>query len=363
MRLGDRLCDLSYANPYEGTQERARAVLRAALDEERLLDLQYTPFGGATLPRRAVADSLTASHGLSFGFGDVVLTPGAMSALHIALRTTGAAGAEVLVPVPCWLDYPLYARALGFEPILVEPDLPAFDLPVTSILNGVSARTCALVFSQPANPTGRSYGADALAGLAAGLREAEQELGCEITVVADETHRDFMATETFTSIAAHFDRTIIVYSFGKYHFIQGQRLGYAAVSPRHPAREAVAAELVRWTRVTGIATPTALMQRATAGLLALRYDLSWLDESRERLVASLEEHGYEVVRPDGTFFVYARTPAGHDDFTFTAELAGRGVLTLPAPVFHHSGYFRLALTGSQDMVERALPILADAAAA
>jgi len=58
-------------------------------------------------------------------------------------------------------------------------------------------------------------------------------------------------------------------------------------------------------------------------------------------------------------FVYVRTPDGHDDdFAFVEELASRGTLVLPAPVFHHHGYFRLSLTGSEQMLERALEVLA-----
>jgi hypothetical protein len=33
------------------------------------------------------------------------------------------------------------------------------------------------------------------------------------------------------------------------------------------------------------------------------------------------------------------------------------VLVLPASVFHHQGYFRLSLTGSERMLTRATPIL------
>jgi aspartate/methionine/tyrosine aminotransferase len=74
-RLGKRLCDLSYANPYEGVVDAVRAAIRESLDDERLLDLQYSPFGGQTLVRRAVADKLTQSHGSDFSLRDVVLTP------------------------------------------------------------------------------------------------------------------------------------------------------------------------------------------------------------------------------------------------------------------------------------------------
>jgi len=112
VRLGDRLCDLSYANYYGGAQEDAKRAIRAALDDDRLLGLQYSPFGGHTFARRAVGDALRVSHGLPFVFSDIVLTPGAMAALQLALRVAGDPGDEVLIPVPCWLDYPLYVRSL-----------------------------------------------------------------------------------------------------------------------------------------------------------------------------------------------------------------------------------------------------------
>jgi aspartate aminotransferase len=356
-RLGNRLADLSYANPYSGAQDGARTAIAEALEDERLLDLQYSPFGGQTLVRRTVADALEESHGLPFTFRDVVLTSGAMAALHVALRTAAGAGDQVVIPVPCWLDYPLYARHIGLKATLVELEPPDFALDPEALAAAFTARTCAVLLSHPANPTGRSYGADELSALSAVLKEAESNLGCRPTLIADETHRDFVAPGDYLSAASFVDRTIVVYSFGKYHFMQGQRLGYATVSPRHPERMEASPEMVRWTRITGLCTPTALMQRAVGRLLALRYDQTWLDQWRRRFLDDLDRAGYVVVPPDGTLFLYVRIPDAADDFSFIEELASHGVLGLPAPVFHHSGYFRLSLTGSEPMLERALSAL------
>jgi aspartate/methionine/tyrosine aminotransferase len=357
VRLGNRLCDLSYANPYAGTQHEARAVLRSALDNERMLDLQYTPFGGQTLARRSVADALRASHDLPFRFDDVVLTPGAMSALQLALRVVGGPGDEVVVPVPCWLDYPLYVLSNRLVPMQVPLAPGTFDLDVDAIAAAVSERTRAVLLSHPGNPTGRNYRLAELERLGGALAEAEARLGCQVTLIADETHRDFTTPGDYCSAAGVVDRSVVVYSFGKYHFMQGQRLGYVAVSPRHPARKAIAAELVRWARVTGIATPTALMQRAVPGLLALRHDQTWLTRWRRRLIEELSGLGYAVIPADATLFLYIATPNGADDFEFIAELASEGMLALPASVFHHRGYFRIALTGSEPMLEQALTVL------
>jgi aspartate aminotransferase len=357
VRKGEQLCDLSYANPYGGVQETARTAIREALEDDRLLTLQYSPFGGHTLARRSVADALRASHGLDFAYRDVVLTPGAMGALQLALRIVGRPGDEVVIPVPCWLDYPLYVRFTGLVPVPVPLVPETFDIDLESLACAATERTCAVVLSHPANPTGRNYGPKTLTALAETLRDAEGRTGRPITLIADETHRDFMEPTEYRSATAFFDRSIVVYSFGKYHFMQGQRLGYVAISPRHPDRDDAAAELVRWTRITGLATPTAVMQRAVQRLLALEHDGTWLPRWRERFVQGLTRSGYFVVRPDATLFIYVRTPSAYEDFQFAEALALADVLVLPAPVFHHQGYFRISLTGSEHMLERALPIL------
>jgi aspartate aminotransferase len=240
--------------------------------------------------------------------------------------------------------------------VLVPLAAGDFDLDVDAIEAALGPRSSVVLISAPSNPAGRSYSGTALAALAATLRRAEQRYGRPITLIADETHRDFGEPGGLESAASHFDRTLIVYSFGKYHFLQGQRLGYVAVSPRHPERDRVAGELVDWTRITGIATPTSLMQRALPRLLELDHDQGAVASWRRRVVETLSGQGYEVARPDATLFVYVRTPAGREDFGFVEELARDGVLVLPAPVFHHSGHFRLALTGSYEMLERALPV-------
>ena len=357
VRLGDRVCDLSYANPHEGVAERTRDALRETLDDRRLFDLQYSPFGGQTPARRAVADALTASHGLSFGFEDVVLTPGAMAALQLALRSSGEPPNEIIVPVPCWLDYPLYVRYLGLEPVLVPLASHTFSLDVDAIADAVTERTSAVLFSHPSNPAGRQYDPDALRDLADALTRVEERTGRQITLIVDEAHRDFTAPGSFRSASEIWSRTLIVYSFGKYHFMQGQRIGYVAVSPNHPRRAHVSRELVRWARITGFCTPTALMQRALPRLMSLHHDYSWVTCWRQRYVEELSSAGYATLSPDATLFLYVATPVPQDDFEFVQRLAAAGVLVLPAPVFHHGGYFRISLTGSERMLEQALPVL------
>lgn len=363
VRLGDRLCDLSYANPYEGVSTSTRDVLRRVLDRERMLDLQYSPFGGQTLTRRAVADDLGSRQGLDYGYQDVVLTPGAMAALHLALRVSAEPGDEVAIPVPCWLDYPLYAHSLGLCPLLVPMAGPDFMPDLEAIEASLTPRTAALLLSNPSNPAGRSYPAELFRGLADLLARAESRFGRRITLIADETHRDFTPEGRHVSASGFWPATITVYSFGKYHFIQGQRIGYLAISPRHPKGRETGVEAVRWARILGFCTPTALMQAAVPDLLALRHDLGPVDQWRRTLTESLRDAGYVVTPAEATLFVYVATPDGLDDLEFIRRLAEAGTLALPGPVFHHRGWFRIALTGGSRMLEGGLTALRRLAAA
>jgi aspartate aminotransferase len=131
-----------------------------------------------------------------------------------------------------------------------------------------------------------------------------------------------------------------------------------AVSPSHPERRAFTTLLERLLRITGFCTPTALMQRALGDLIGLRPDLGSLLERRAYVLESLARSGYTVTPSQATFFLYPRTPAG-SDFAFAERLARRGVLVLPAPVFHHRGHFRISLTATDAMLHRALDVLTE----
>jgi aspartate aminotransferase len=355
---GTHLCDLAYANAYDGPAPAVRRAMAGALVEDRTLALQYTPYGGATIPRRLIARQLSTQYARSFHYRDVILTPGAMAALNIvfrSVRTSAAFEDEVIVVTPCWLDCPLYLAQLGMRAVLVDVDPTTMHLDIDAIAAALTPRTRAVILSQPANPSGVLYTRTELEQLAR-LLEATPH-GEMPLLISDECHRDIrFGPAPFTSPLECYARSCIVYSFGKSLFIQGQRIGYVAVSPEMPDSEAFAARLVRWTRAMGFCAPTALMQHALPDLIDLRPELSAIATRRARVIAGLEAANYTVPPSDATFFLYPRTPQG-DDFAFTEALSARGVLVLPAPLFHHRGHFRISVTASDEMIERAVAVL------
>jgi aspartate aminotransferase len=354
-RAGRSLCDLGYANPYEGVLPQVRQILQDTLASDRSLGLQYSPYGGATVARRAIADKLTRTHGAPFAWRDVVLTPGAMAALCVAFRCIDDADheGEVLVITPCWMDYFLYLENLGIKWRAVSLNAE-HRLDIAAIRAALRPATRAVVMSQPANPTGVLYTAAELQELAAVLREQ----ACPPLWISDECHRDMLFEgREFTSPATLYPRTCVIYSFGKSLFMQGLRMGYLAVSSAMPDGAAFAADALRAVRAMGFCGPNALMQLALPRLLDVVIDVAWIEQRSWRMLRGLEQAGYDVVRPDGTFFLYLAVPAG-DDFAFAETLAREGVLVMPSSLFHQRGYCRLSVTATDTMIDVALGKLA-----
>lgn len=57
------------------------------------------------------------------------------------------------------------------------------------------------------------------------------------------------------------------------------------------------------------------------------------------------------------FYLLPRAPVA-DDRAFCALLAEQGVAVLPGHVIELPGYFRICLTATDEMIERALPVFA-----
>lgn len=356
-RLGPRVVDLSHATPHDGPDDEVRAALRRAAVEMDGLALQYTPYGGRTVTRRAIASALSREYGLPFHFRDIVMTTGAMAALNVVFHALFGPEDDIIVLTPCWQDYPVYLTNLRvpFSFVALGRDK---HLDIDGIGRALTPRTKGILFSQPGCPTGVMYTPDELEALSALLRNAEARFGTRIYLISDEVYRHVVwSGRAFYSPLLTYPRSLCVYSFGKALALQGQRIGYVAVSPRMPERETVDANLTRCVRAMGFGTPTSLMQYAVCDLLDYRPRLEALAAKQQQVRQTLAAYGYQICDGDAAFYVYARSPIP-DDFTCAERLAARGVLVMPSTVFHERGYIRLSLTDRAEAIARGLPAFA-----
>ncbi|MBA3874507.1 MAG: aminotransferase class I/II-fold pyridoxal phosphate-dependent enzyme, partial [Anaerolineae bacterium] len=134
----------------------------------------------------------------------------------------------------------------------------------------------------------------------------------------------------------------------------GQRIGYIALPPTMPDREPLRMALFSTQIMSGWSFPNALLQHALPDLEKVSIDIPHFQQKRDRMVAALQGAGYEVHVPQGTFYLLPKAP-WHDDIAFTELLAQHDIFVLPGKVVELPGYFRISLTASDDMIDRAIP--------
>ena len=100
--------------------------------------------------------------------------------------------------------------------------------------------------------------------------------------------------------------------------------------------------------------PNALLQHAIEDIIDLSIDIGALQRRRDRMVSALRGMGYETTRPEGTFYVMAKTPIA-DDWSFVELLAEHNVVCLPGSVVEMPGYVRISLTANDAIIEAGLP--------
>ena len=246
-------------------------------------------------------------------------------------------------------------------PVKVRLTEPSFDLDLAAIEAAIGPRTRMVIVNTPHNPTGRIYSRAVLEELAELLERASARTGRRIFLLSDEPYRRLRFDgHDFTSPAAVYPWTLISYSYGKVLLAPGQRLGYLAVSPLMPRedRNALRDVLFAAQMAIGWCFPNAIMQYTVPDLENLSVDLGALTRKCDRLSVALDAAGCQILRPEGTFYMWIRWPEG-DPESFWNRLADRDVFVMPGNVMAAPSYFRISLTASEAMVERALPAIAE----
>ena len=352
-------CDFMFGNPHDvAPPAYVDALVRAAQPTGKD-HYAYT----MDLPEAvaSIGDDLRGRFPVAFRDEDVHLTNGNFVGLAIALRTLVDAGDEVIFVSPPWFFYETLIVAAGATPVRVLADRDhEFDLDLGAIEAAITPRTRAIIVNSPHNPSGRIYTPEQLAGLATILDEGSARSGHRIYLLSDEAYNRIVFTpHTFTTPVAHYPHSFLLYTYAKTLLSPGSRLGYIAVGPDVEGGDELRAALQIGQITLGWAYPVSILQHAIPELNAMGPDIPVLQRRRDMLVSTLREQGYEVVEPQGTFYVLVRSPI-EDDRRFAEMLRTHDVFVLPGAMFEMPGWFRLSVTANDDMVERSLPGFAKA---
>ena len=350
-------CDFVAGNPQEMAMPAYVEAVQRALEPD---SPSYYSYGPPWQPAiAAVAPALAKRLGIELDVEDVFLTRGASSGLVLLLHILIDPGDQVVMMSPPWFFYEPLVLAESAEPVKVPLTRDTFDLDPDAIERAITPRTRAVIVNTPHNPSGRIYPEEQLRALADVLERASALNGRRIYLLSDEAYaRILFDGRRMITPALFYPATFMLHSYSKTLLAPSQRAGYLAMPRSMPARGQIRLALMAGSMASGAIQDTA-MQRAMPDLEKMIIDIPALQRRRDRMVAELRHQGYSVESPEGTFYLFPRSPIP-DAIEFCEWLAERRVYTLPGEAFERPGYFRLSLSATDSMVERALPILAEA---
>ena len=330
---------------------------------QRWAEPQDKDWFGYKMPHRpalaAAAEGLSKELGLSFAVDDIVLTRGAHGGLAAALNVVVDPGDEVIFISPPWFFYEALILGARGKPVKVRVKPRGFDLDVAAIAAAITPRTRALLINTPHNPTGRIFSENTLAAIASVLEVASARNARPIYLISDEAYsRILFDGNRMITPGAFYPRSLLIHTYSKSALAPGQRLGYVALTPGIPGRDQLRQAFMVEGFSTGNMLPDAIMQYALPEIDLMSIDLDHLQRKRDRMVNALRDMGYEVHSPQATFYLLTKAPI-EDDVRFSRMLAAQKVLVLPGVAVEMPGYFRISLTATDAMIDRALPVFAE----
>lgn len=339
---------------------------------ERLRDLtthppagmhRYMPIPGFPGVRAKLAEAISRQESVQKSvqvpMAHVLMTGGAASGLNIVARALLNPGDKVILFAPIFPEYTIYVGHAGGVCQQVQTTAE-FDLDLSALEAALDESTRMVLLNSPNNPTGRVYPETSIVGLVGVLERANRHRRRPIVLVSDDPYRRMVYDGArVPTLMAKYPVTILVGSFSKDLGLAGERIGYLAVHPEFPQANAVMNALTFCLRTLGFVNAPALFQLAVADVLDTAVDIAAYQSNRDLLYDGLVGIGYQVVKPEGAFFLFPRSPLD-DDRAFVECLARHRILAVPGTGFARSGYFRLSYAVAPEVIKAALPGFAQA---
>ncbi len=335
-RGAENVFDYTIGNPDVEPPAVVMEALRRVVAENRPHSHGYMPNAGYPEVRERIAKRLAERTAVPFTAQDVIMTTGAAGAINTVLKAVLDPGDEVIVLSPYFPEYRFYIENHGGR--MVEVDTDAWFQPdIRRIAAAITPRTKALLLNSPNNPTGAVYGERV-------LRELNGIIRDPVLVISDEPYRPIVFDGLKPpEIASILERVVVTWSWSKAMAIAGERIGYLAIPPHLAEAAALRNACTFANRILGYINAPAIWQHVVAEVPDATVDISSYQQRRDILCRKLKAMGYELTPPQGSYYVFVKTPIA-DDVAFIRLLQAEGILAVPGIGFGRAGYMRLSLT-------------------
>jgi histidinol-phosphate aminotransferase len=170
-------------------------------------------------PEREPIERLVAQH-LGLNPAQVLLTNGVDEAIHVLCQTYLDSGTDLLLPVPTYSMYEVYASGTEANILRVQAG-SGFAFPLQSVLNAITPATRLIAIANPNSPTGQSVRRNDLLTVI--------EAAPHAAVLIDEAYFHFHG-ETVMDLIGKKENVIVARTFSKAYGLAGLRLGVLAAN-------------------------------------------------------------------------------------------------------------------------------------
>lgn len=345
---------LTLGEPDFTTPEHVKEAAKRAIDQNQSY---YTGMSGLLTLRQAASDFVREKYQLDYApENEILVTIGATEALSATLTAILEKGDKVLLPAPAYPGYEPIVNLVGAEVVEIDTTENGFVLTPEMLEKAIieqGDKLKAVILNYPANPTGITYSREQLEALAAVLRKYE------IFVVCDEVYSELTYTgENHVSLGTMLrDQAIIINGLSKSHAMTGWRLGFIFA----PAN--FTAQLIKSHQYLVTAANTMAQHAAVEALTAGKNDAEPMKKEyiqrRDYIIEKMTNLGFEIIKPDGAFYIFAKIPAGYnqDSFAFLKDFAQKkAVAFIPGAAFgrYGEGYVRISYAASMETIREAM---------
>lgn len=345
---------LTLGEPDFTTPDHVKEAAKRAIDQNQSY---YTGMSGLLTLRQAASDFVKEKYQLDYNpENEILVTIGATEALSATLTAILEEGDKVLLPAPAYPGYEPIVNLVGAEIVEIDTTENGFVLTPEMLEKAIleqGDKLKAVILNYPSNPTGITYSREQLEALADVLHKYE------IFVVCDEVYSELTYTgENHISLGTMLrDQTIIINGLSKSHAMTGWRLGLIF------APAVFTAQLIKSHQYLVTAANTMAQHAAVEALTAGKNDAEPMKKEyiqrRDYIIEKMTTLGFEIIKPDGAFYIFAKIPAGYvqDSFAFLKDFAQKkAVAFIPGAAFgqYGEGYVRLSYAASMETIREAM---------
>lgn len=351
----ENVYDFSLGNPASPVPSQVTKAIQDILSEEPDSYVHgYMKNAGFDETREAVANHLNKSFAMDYTKEDIIMTVGAAGAMNCIFRAMLNPEDEVIAFAPFFGEYKNYAANYAGKLVVVPAKLPEFDLNLDELKSRITERTKCIIVNNPNNPSGRIYPKETIEKLNEILIKAEQKIGHPIYVLCDEPYRELAYDNTQVPyIPSIIKNSIYIYSYSKTLSLPGERIGYLALSSKADGYSELIGALVVANRCLGYVNAPSLFQLVIGRCQDVGVDLEFYDRNRRLLYEKLTELGFEVVKPEGAFYLLVKSPF-EDENRFVDLGKKQHIIMVSTTTFGCPGYVRIAYCVDYEMIKRSI---------